>query len=363
MQTGSPRAVDLPDGRERTMTDTTKTLIQFLIEEQQQNGLDGKLTMLLHDVSTACKAISNALKNGALADVLGSLGTENVQGETQKKLDVLSNDIFLRRCEFGGSLAAMVSEEMDEIYPIPSRYPRGRYVLMFDPLDGSSNIDVNVSVGSIFSILRLPDGLETVSYETVLRPGTEQVCAGYAIYGPSTMLVLTVGQGVHGFTLDGGIGEFRLTHPDIRIPAETSEFAINTSRARLWEPPVQRYVSECVAGRSGPRGRDFNMRWVASMVVEVHRILMRGGVFMYPMDATLREAGGKLRLLYEANPMGFIAEQAQGLATTGRGRILEIAPQGPHQRVPVILGSRSEVQYIIDLHADHDTAVSQERLR
>jgi fructose-1,6-bisphosphatase I len=332
------------------MTDTHKTLIQFLIEDQQRHGSDEKLTMLLHDVTTACKAISNALKNGALADVLGSLGTENVQGETQKKLDVLANDIFLRRCEFGGTLAAMVSEEMDEIYPIPAHFPRGRYILLFDPLDGSSNIDVNVSVGSIFSVLKLPDGVDTVSYETVLHPGTEQVCAGYALYGPSTMLVLTSGRGVHGFTLDGAIGEFRLTHPSIRLPEETSEFAINAARANLWEPPVQRYVSECVAGKDGPRGRDFNMRWVASMVAEVHRILMRGGVFLYPMDATLREAGGKLRLLYEANPMSFIIEQANGLATTGMERILEINPQSPHQRVPVILGSSAEVQRIIDLH-------------
>ena len=332
------------------MTDTHKTLIQFLIEDQQRHGSDEKLTMLLHDVTTACKAISNALKNGALAEVLGSLGTENVQGETQKKLDVLANDIFLRRCEFGGTLAAMVSEEMDEIYPIPAQYPRGRYILLFDPLDGSSNIDVNVSVGSIFSVLKLPDGNDTVSYETVLHPGTAQVCAGYALYGPSTMLVLSWGRGVHGFTLDGAIGEFRLTHPDIRLPEETSEFAINASRAKLWEPPVQRYVSECVAGKDGPRGRDFNMRWVASMVAEVHRILMRGGVFLYPMDTTLREAGGKLRLLYEANPMSFIIEQAHGLATTGKERILEIIPESPHQRVPVILGSRAEVQRIIDLH-------------
>jgi fructose-1,6-bisphosphatase I len=332
------------------VTDTHKTLIQFLIEDQQRHDSDEKLTMLLHDVTTACKAISNALKNGALADVLGSLGTENVQGETQKKLDVLANDIFLRRCEFGGTLAAMVSEEMDEIYPIPAHFPRGRYILLFDPLDGSSNIDVNISVGSIFSVLKLPDGNDTVSYETVLHPGTAQVCAGYALYGPSTMLVLSWGRGVHGFTLDGAIGEFRLTHPDIRLPAETSEFAINASRAKLWDPPVQRYVSECVAGKDGPRGRDFNMRWVASMVAEVHRILMRGGVFLYPMDTTLREAGGKLRLLYEANPMSFIIEQAQGLATTGKERILEINPVSPHQRVPVILRSSAEVQRIIDLH-------------
>jgi fructose-1,6-bisphosphatase I len=283
------------------MTDTHKTLIPVLIEDQQRHGSDERLTMMLHDVTTACKAISNALKNGALAEVLGSLGTENIQGETQKKLDVLANDIFLRRCEFGGTLAAMVSEEMDEIYPIPPQYPRGRYILLFDPLDGSSNIDVNVSVGSIFSVLRLPDGVDTVSYETVLHPGTAQVCAGYALYGPSTMLVLTCGRGVHGFTLDGAIGEFRLTHPDIRLPEETSEFAINASRANLWEPPVQRYVSECVAGKDGPRGRDFNMRWVASMVAVEFRVLSRGGIFVCPRVAS--SGAGRRGGMYEAGPM------------------------------------------------------------
>jgi len=332
------------------MPHTNKTLIQFLIEEQRKHGGDERLTMLLHDVATACKSIANALKNGALANVLGSLETENVQGETQKKLDVLANEIFFRRCEFGGNLAAMVSEEMDEIQPIPAEYPKGRYVLLFDPLDGSSNIDVNVSVGSIFSILELPEGVTEITHESVLRPGVEQVCAGYALYGPSTMLVLTTGHGVHGFTLDGDIGEFRLTHLDIQVPPATPEFAINSSRQKWWEPPVRRYVDECIEGEAGPRGRAYNMRWVASMVAEVHRILMRGGVFLYPIDEKNRKAGGKLRLFYEANPMSFIIEQAGGLATTGRERIMEIAPEAPHQRVPVILGSRDEVQYIIELH-------------
>lgn len=338
------------------MTDTDKTFIQFVIEEQRRHSGDDSLTMLLHDIGTACKAISNALKNGALVDVLGSLESENVQGETQKKLDVLSNDIFLRRCEFGGNLAAMVSEEMDEIQPIPDQYPKGRYILLFDPLDGSSNIDVNVSVGSIFSILKLPNGQTEATIDTVLQPGVEQVCAGYSLYGPSTMLMLTTGHGVNGFTLDGDIGEFRLTHPDIRLPAETSEFAINASRMQWWEPPVKRYIDECLAGPRGPRGRTFNMRWVGSMVAEVHRILLRGGVFLYPMDEKLRQSGGRLRLLYEANPMSFLIEQAGGLASTGRRRILELKPESTHQRVPVILGSRDEVQRLIDLHTETDAA-------
>ena len=204
----------------------------------------------------------------------------NVQGETQMKLDLLANDVFLRTNEYGGHLAALASEEMEAPYLVPERYPRGRYLLAFDPLDGSSNVDVNVSVGSIFSVLRCPDGVDVPDERAFLQPGTRQLCAGYAIYGPSTMLVLTVGRGVHGFTLDRGFGEFILTHPDLAIPPETREFAVNTSNERFWEPPVQRYVAECVAGRSGPRGADFNMRWIASLVAEVHRVLMRGGLCM-----------------------------------------------------------------------------------
>ncbi|MCA8883971.1 MAG: class 1 fructose-bisphosphatase [Rhodobacteraceae bacterium] len=334
------------------------TYIQFLLDERRRLDTDRDLTTLLHSVATACKAISNTLKNGALADVLGSLESENVQGETQKKLDVIANDIFLQRCEFSGVLAAMVSEEMDHIYDIPSRFPKGRYVLLFDPLDGSSNIDVNVSVGSIFSILRLPEVPDTNSYDAVLRPGVEQVAAGYALYGPSTMLVLTTGNGVNGFTLDGNIGEFRLTHHNITIPEDAAEFSINASRAQWWEPPVQRYVEECVAGANGPRGKYFNMRWVASMVAEVHRILLRGGVFLYPIDEKNRDAGGKLRLFYEANPMAYLIEQAGGAASTGRERIMEIAPQSPHQRVPVALGSRHEIARLERYHQEYDAQSS-----
>jgi fructose-1,6-bisphosphatase I len=334
--------------------DTGMTYIQFLLNERRQVDGDYNLTTLLHSIGTACKAISNNLKNGALADVLGSLDTENVQGETQKKLDMIANNIFLRRCEFSGVLAAMVSEEMEEIYEIPVRFPRGEYVLLFDPLDGSSNIDINVSVGSIFSIIRLPEIPDRITFETVLRPGVEQVAAGYALYGPSTMLVLTMGNGVHGFTLDGSIGEFRHTHSHLMIPPEAAEFAINASRAQWWEAPVQRYVEECVAGENGPRGKYFNMRWVASMVAEVHRILLRGGVFLYPVDQKNRGTGGKLRLFYEANPMAFLIEQAGGRASTGRDRILEITPQSPHQRVPVILGSRNEVERLECMHREFD---------
>lgn len=334
------------------------TLTQFIIEEQRHiEDATGDFTSLLNDVVTACKVISNAVNHGALVGVLGSAESENVQGETQKKLDIISNDVFLKSNEWAGHLAAMASEEMEEVYQIPSQYPRGKYLLVFDPLDGSSNIDVNVSVGTIFSILRAPEGVENPTAEDFLQPGTEQVCAGYALYGPSSMMVLTTGNGVNGFTLDQNIGEFVLTHRTMTIPETTSEFAVNASNMRFWEAPVKRYVDECLEGSTGERERDFNMRWIASMVAEVHRILTRGGVFMYPLDEKMKAKGleGKLRLMYEANPMSMIVEQAGGLSSTGRERILDIKPSGLHQRVPVILGSKEEVERIIDYHNQDDT--------
>jgi fructose-1,6-bisphosphatase I len=342
------------------------TLTQFLIEEQRHvKGATGDFTGLLNDVVTACKMISNGVNHGGLLGVLGAAGSENVQGEEQKKMDILSNEIFLKRNEWAGHLAAMASEEMDEIYQIPAGNPRGKYLLMFDPLDGSSNMDVNVSVGSIFSILRCPgnensevDQGSPTPVEAFMQPGVKQVCAGYAIYGPSTMLVLTTGHGVNGFTLDPNVGEFVLTHENMTIPADTKEFAVNMSNYRFWEEPVRRYVDECLKGKEGPRGKDFNMRWVASMVAEVHRILTRGGVFMYPMDSKLKEKGGKLRLMYEANPMSFIVEQAGGAATTGRERIMELQPKGIHQRVPVVLGSKNEVELITRYHTSPEAAAA-----
>ena len=333
------------------------TLTQFIIEEQRQvPDATGDFTSLLNDTLTACKKIACAVNRGGLIGILGSADTENVQGETQKKLDVISNDVMVDALEWTGHLAGMASEEMDDPLPIPAEYPKGKYLMLFDPLDGSSNIDVNVSVGTIFSILRAPEGCENPTVEDFLQPGTQQVCAGYAIYGPATMLVLTTGHGVNGFTLDRSIGEFILSHPNITVPEETSEFAINMSNQRFWEAPVKRYVDECIAGKEGPRGRDFNMRWIASMVAEVHRILTRGGVFMYPIDEKLKARGqtGKLRLMYEANPMGFIVEQAGGAASTGRERIMEIAPEGLHQRVPVVLGSKQEVERVVQYHREAD---------
>ncbi|MCW9057252.1 MAG: class 1 fructose-bisphosphatase [Gammaproteobacteria bacterium] len=338
------------------------TLTQFIIEEQRRiPGATGDFTSLLNDVLTACKKIACAVNRGGLIGILGSAGSENVQGETQKKLDIISNDVMVNSLEWTGHLAGMASEEMDDPLSIPDMYPRGKYLILFDPLDGSSNIDVNVSVGTIFSILRAPEGCENPTVEDFLQPGTKQICAGYAVYGPATMLVLTSGHGVNGFTLDRSIGEFILSHPDMTIPADTREFAINMSNQRHWEAPVKRYVDECIQGQEGPRGEDFNMRWIASMVAEVHRILTRGGIFMYPIDEKLKSKGqdGKLRLMYEANPMGFIVEQAGGACSTGRERIMELEPTGLHQRVPVILGSRNEVERVVAYHRETDGGKQQ----
>ena len=329
----------------------SKSLIQFIIEEQRHiPNASGEFTGLLSDIVSACKQIAHDVNKGALIGVLGSAGSENVQGETQKKLDIITNEVFIKANEWGGHLAAMASEEMDDIYPIPAQYPKGKYLITFDPLDGSSNIDVNISVGTIFSILRCPEGVENPTAADFMQPGTKQVCAGYALYGPNTMMVITTGNGVNGFTLDRDVGDFFLTHPDMKIPADTAEFAINMSNRRYWEAPVQRYVEECIMGKEGGREKNFNMRWVASMVAEVHRILTRGGIFMYPFDTKDPTKAGKLRLMYEANPMSFIVEQAGGMSSTGRERIMELQPNGLHQRVPVILGSKNEVERVVSYH-------------
>lgn len=335
------------------------SLTRYLIEEQRAGRINPDLRLLIEVVARACKSISIAVGKGALGGVLGDAGTPgeasiNVQGEAQKKLDVLSNEILLEANAWGGHLAGLASEEMDTSHPIPDVYPRGNYLLLFDPLDGSSNIDVNISVGTIFSVLRCPDGVTQAQDKDFLQPGTEQVCAGYTVYGPSTMLVLTVGNGTHAFTLDREVGSFVLTTRGMRIPDETREFAVNMSNQRHWEPPMQAYVADLLAGKEGPRGKDFNMRWVASMVADVHRILSRGGIFSYPLDAKSADKGGKLRLMYEANPMSYLVEQAGGAASTGRQRMLEVQPTGLHQRVPVFLGSRNEVETAVRYHREHD---------
>ena len=327
------------------------SLTQYLIEEQRlHNKIPAELRLLIEVVARACKTISHAVGKGALGEVLGSAHSENVQGEVQKKLDIISNDILLEANEWGGHLAAMASEEMETIHPIPNRYPMGEYLLLFDPLDGSSNIDVNVSIGTIFSVLKAADGMQAPTEADFLQPGTRQVVAGYALYGPQTLLVLTTGDGVQCFTLDREMGAWVMTHKNMEIPADTQEYAINASNARHWHAPVKRYIDELLAGTTGPRSKDFNMRWIASMVTDVHRILTRGGIFMYPADAREPDKPGKLRLMYEANPMAFLVEQAGGAATDGQQRILDIQPEKLHQRVPVFLGSKNEVELVTSYH-------------
>jgi len=338
------------------------TLTQYLIQQRRRfPGASGNFNALMLDVALACKSIARTVAFGELAQAPSVAANElggaiNVQGETQKPLDVISNEVFTTFNDWSGQCAGLASEEMDDPYQIPAGNKRGKYLLVFDPLDGSSNIDVNVSVGSIFSVLRAPDEVvasgRDVTEADFLQPGSRQVAAGYALYGPTTMLVLTVGSGVVGFTLDPNLGEFMLTHPNIQVPTQTHEFAINASNSRFWEAPIKRYVDECLAGKTGPRGKDFNMRWIASMVAEAHRILMRGGVFMYPRDTKDPSKPGRLRLLYEANPIGFIIEQAGGRASTGRQPVLGVTPSSLHQRIGLVFGSKCEVERIERYHAE-----------
>jgi fructose-1,6-bisphosphatase I len=327
------------------------SLTRYLVEQQRRDGhIPSELRLLLEVVARACKNISQAVNKGALGGVLGTAHSENVQGEVQKKLDIIANEVLIEANEWGGHLAAMASEEMEGIYLVPNRYPQGEYLLLFDPLDGSSNIDINVSIGTIFSVLKKPEGHGAVTEVDFLQAGTQQVAAGYCVYGPQTSLVLTVGDGVVMFTLDREQGSFVLTDENVRIPNDTQEFAINMSNMRHWDAPVKRYIDECLQGKEGPRGKDFNMRWIASMVADVHRILTRGGVFLYPWDRREPNKPGKLRLMYEANPMSWLIEQAGGAATNGRQRILDLVPGQLHERVSVMLGSKNEVDRVTSYH-------------
>ena len=325
------------------------TLTRYLIEERRRfPQASGDLNALILDIALACKAIARTVARGTLGDALQE------EGGADRPLGRVSSDIFIRMNEWSGQLAGMASEEMAHPFQVPPSHARGKYLLVFDPLDGAGNIDVDVSVGSIFSILRAPQDAIDSGRDVVdgdfLQPGAAQVAAGYALYGPTTMFVLSVGNGVAGFTLDPALGEFLLTHPDIQVPAKTREFAINASNHRFWEPPVKRYVDECLAGHSGVRGRDFNTRWIASTVAEVHRILMRGGVYLHPRDAREIDVPGRPRLLYEANPIGFVMEHAGGRASTGRQPMLGVKPSALHQRVGFIFGSREEVELIERYH-------------
>ncbi|MEG8221538.1 class 1 fructose-bisphosphatase [Sphingomonas sp. HH69] len=334
------------------------TLTRFLIEQQRlAEALPAELRLLIETVARACKTISHAVSKGALGEVLGSLDSENVQGEVQKKLDVIANEMLLDANEWGGHLAAMASEEMETIHRIPNRYPKGEYLLLFDPIDGSSNIDVDLSVGTIFSVLKAPEACagREVTEQDFLQDGRAQVAAGYAIYGPQTLLVLSVGTGVYEFTLEREVGSWVMTDANMQMPQGKCEFAINMSNRRQWSPAVARYVEERVMGGAGPCGQDYNMRWTASMVADVHRILKRGGIFLYPYDH--RNPGkAKLRLMYEANPMSYLIEQAGGASSDGFQPIMDVPATSLHQRVGVVLGDRAEVEAVVAYGREMATA-------
>ncbi|CAH0993300.1 Fructose-1,6-bisphosphatase class 1 [Sinobacterium norvegicum] len=308
-------------------------------------GISAELANTLNALAIAGKDINFRLQQGSIGGVLGSAGNENVQGETQKKLDVISNDLLKEILLGCGSVRAIASEEEDSYVAGPDS---GQYLVNFDPLDGSSNIDINAMVGTIFSIYPFNGG--ELSEQSFLQKGRDQVAAGYILYGPSTMLVLSTGNGVQMYTLDPAIGEFVLTVEQVSIDADTKEFAINMSNQRFWAEPMQQYITDLLQGSEGPRGKNFNMRWVAAMVGDVHRVLCRGGLFTYPWDNREPGKAGKLRLMYEANPMSLLIEQAGGESWTDKERILDIQPTAIHQRVPVILGSASEVKNCLKYH-------------
>ena len=318
-------------------------LSQFL--EQQTGNLTPELAQVISTIADTCQTIDQALQKGALAGVLGSAQHENVQGEEQKKLDVISNDYLIDALKIHPQVGGLASEELDEFTPAQEN---GKYLVLFDPLDGSSNIDINMCVGTIFSIL--PAKNAVTKAEDFMQAGNQQVAAGYVLYGPSTMLALTVGAGTVFFTFDPETQQFLLTSENIQVAADTKEYAINSSNQRHWENPVKRYIEELLAGKTGPREKDFNMRWVACMVGDIHRILCRSGIFMYPYDLKDPKKAGRLRLMYEANPMSMLIEQAGGASTTGRVRILDIEPTDLHQRVPVIIGSKNEVDLVTGYH-------------
>lgn len=323
------------------------TLPQYLIEQRRYfPDASGEFNALILEVALACKAIARAVACGELAD------EHAAPGAAPTKLESLGNDMFVRATEWAGHLAGLASTTLAQPYQIPAPYGRGHYLLVFDPLDGAPHVDVNVPVGSLFSILRAATPGRPVGERDFLQNGQCQVAAGYAIYGPATMFVLTVGNGVVGFTLEPALGEFLLTHRDVRMPDDTRDFAVNTSQRRYWEPPVRRYVEECLAGGTGPRGSDFNMRWIASLVAETHRVLMRGGVFLYPRDTRDAQLSGQLRLLHQANPIAMLVEQAGGRASTGRQAVLSVEPTALHQRIGFVCGSRHEVERIEKYHRE-----------
>ena len=326
--------------------DLFKNLMLSLNQALEQAQVDPQLVSVVDSITTTCKNIAERLRGGALSGLYGSAEQENVQGEVQKKLDVISNDLLKQALLANRSVAGIASEEEEDVI---AGNAEGRYLVTFDPLDGSSNIDVNVTVGTIFSILALPDAGAEVTIDTFLQAGRKQIAAGYVLYGPSVILAITTGQGVAMYNL-GADGVFYQTEDQIKVPTSTEEFAINMSNQRFWQAPMQNYINDLLLGEEGPIGKRFNMRWIASMVAEVHRILTRGGVFMYPYDSRDPSKAGKLRLMYEGNPMSFLIEQAGGASSDTQKPIMDIEPSHIHQRVPVILGSTDEVERVNRYH-------------
>jgi fructose-1,6-bisphosphatase I len=322
------------------------TIERYIIEQEHlYPDATGELSGLLYDIALAAKMIANKVRMAGLADIIGATETENVQGEIQQKLDVLANDMIIKALDHSGRLCAMASEEEPDIIQIPDNFRCGKYCLLFDPLDGSSNIDVNVPVGTIFSVLRKITRGPRGEMEDMLQPGRRQVAAGYVIYGSSTMMVYTTGQGVHGFTLDPQIGEFLLSHPNIHIPERGRYLSVNDSYEQVWEEDV-RALMRRYRGLDGQRD-PMSVRYVGSLVADFHRNLLGGGLFAYPANA--KNPRGKLRLLYEANPLAFIVEQAGGLASNGNIRILDVEPTELHQRTPLFIGSKSDVMTADDM--------------
>ena len=330
-----------------------KSLNTYLSETLNQTEANQRLILVINAIVESVKQVAVMVEQAPLAGQLGKLKHNNIQGEQQAKLDVLSNDCFVANLQACEAVAGMVSEELDDAILLARDSTKSNYLAVFDPVDGSSNIEVNVAVGSIFGVLKAPVGRAAQATDFLVK-GAEQVFAGYAIYGPSLVLVFTVGAGTQCFTFNRATGEFILTQANMRVPDDTQEFAINASNARFWEPPIAQYVQECQAGTTGVRGKDFNMRWIASMVSDVHRILMRGGVYLYPKDNKVPAKAGRLRLLYELNPMSLVIEQAGAAASTGRAQILELEPTDIHQRAPIIIGSKNEVKRISSYHQDFD---------
>ncbi len=323
---------------------TVVTIQRHIVEQERMfPKATGDFTGLLWDLTLAAKTISREVNKAGIVDIIGLTGESNVHGEAVKKLDIFANDLICKSMEHGGHLSVMASEENEDIIPIPNEFPKGKYVLLFDPLDGSSNIDANVSVGTIFSIFRRKtDGNESLK-EDCLRKGMEQVAAGYIVYGSSTMMVYTTGNGVHGFTLDPSIGEFLLSHENIRTPAKGKIYSINEGNANAWDEGTKRYIAHLKENDSAT-GRPYSLRYIGSLVADFHRNLLYGGIFLYPADyKDPKKPKAKLRLLYEANPLAFIVEQAGGMASTGKERILDIQASELHQKVPLIIGSKDDV--------------------